>query len=219
MYLSRVEVDYTNRQKTKDLTHLGAFHNWVEQSFPDEIEAGVRERHLWRLDTIANRQFLLVLSNKEPDGDQLSRYAVNNSFLSKEYEQVLDNIHQGQTLRFRLTANPTHAVNEGSGKRGKVYPHVTVEQQRNWLLNRAAKLGFSIPSALTDDDEMKPAFDVVSRDYPVLHHGRRKMRLSRVSFEGLLKIEDLELFKQTLITGVGREKAYGMGLLTVIPVG
>ena len=36
MYLSRVEVDYLNRQKTKDLSHLGAYHNWVEQSFPGD---------------------------------------------------------------------------------------------------------------------------------------------------------------------------------------
>lgn len=33
MYLSRVEIDVKNRYKTKELTHLGAFHNWVEQSF------------------------------------------------------------------------------------------------------------------------------------------------------------------------------------------
>lgn len=36
MYLSRVEIDSQNRRKTKDLTHVGAYHNWVEQSFPAE---------------------------------------------------------------------------------------------------------------------------------------------------------------------------------------
>ena len=36
MYISRVEIDLNNRQKIRDLTHLGAYHNWVEQSFPDE---------------------------------------------------------------------------------------------------------------------------------------------------------------------------------------
>ena len=37
MYLSRVEIDTDNRQKIKDLSHLGAYHNWVERSFPAEI--------------------------------------------------------------------------------------------------------------------------------------------------------------------------------------
>lgn len=46
MYLSRVEIDRDNRYKTRDLTHLGAYHNWVEQSFPEEIENNQRGRHL-----------------------------------------------------------------------------------------------------------------------------------------------------------------------------
>jgi CRISPR system Cascade subunit CasE len=37
MYLSRVEIDTDNRQKIKDLSHLGAYHNWVERSFPAEM--------------------------------------------------------------------------------------------------------------------------------------------------------------------------------------
>ena len=44
MYLSRVEIDRNNRQKIKDLTHLGAYHNWVEQSFPDELKQELRTR-------------------------------------------------------------------------------------------------------------------------------------------------------------------------------
>ena len=45
----------------------------------------------------------------------------------------------------------------------------------------------------------------------------RGVRLSRVTFEGLLRVEDVAEFKQTLINGLGREKAFGMGLMTVIP--
>ncbi len=37
MYLSRVEIDQGNRQKLKDLTHLGAYHSWVENSFPEKF--------------------------------------------------------------------------------------------------------------------------------------------------------------------------------------
>ncbi|WP_449261930.1 type I-E CRISPR-associated protein Cas6/Cse3/CasE, partial [Escherichia coli] len=50
MYISRVELDIYNRQKIRDLTHLGAYHNWVEQSFREDN--GVRSRKLWRLDKI-----------------------------------------------------------------------------------------------------------------------------------------------------------------------
>ena len=40
--------------------------------------------------------------------------------------------------------------------------------------------------------------------------------LLSVSFEGVLEITDEELFKAALTNGIGRGKAYGMGLLTII---
>ena len=45
-----------------------------------------------------------------------------------------------------------------------------------------------------------------------------EVTLLAVSFEGVLKVEDAEIFRKTLISGIGREKAYGMGLMTVISV-
>ncbi len=74
MYLSRVEIDTDNRQKIKDLSHLGAYHNWVERSFPAEIAEGERQRHLWRLDTLNGRNYLLLLSPEKPDLHELERY-------------------------------------------------------------------------------------------------------------------------------------------------
>ena len=38
MYISRVEIDRYNRRKVRDLTHVGAYHAWVEESFPSELE-------------------------------------------------------------------------------------------------------------------------------------------------------------------------------------
>ena len=60
MYISRVEVDVYNRQKIKDLTHLGAYHNWVEKSFNEA--KGVRSRKLWRIDKINDKKYLIVVS-------------------------------------------------------------------------------------------------------------------------------------------------------------
>ena len=73
MYLSRVEIDSDNRQKIKDLSHLGAYHNWVERSFPQEIAKGERERHLWRLDSLNGKNYLLLLSPEKPDLHALER--------------------------------------------------------------------------------------------------------------------------------------------------
>lgn len=64
MYLSRVEIDSQNRRKTKDLTHVGAYHNWVEQSFPAEQVESIRSRKLWRIDSIQGKQYLLLVSTQ-----------------------------------------------------------------------------------------------------------------------------------------------------------
>ncbi|MFC6253283.1 type I-E CRISPR-associated protein Cas6/Cse3/CasE [Secundilactobacillus hailunensis] len=220
MFLSRVEKANNNRQQIKSLTHLGAYHDWVEQSFPEEMKQGERLRHLWRLDQIAGREYLLILSQNKPDLQALSRYGVPGTAMTKAYDQFLNQLQPDELMRFRLTANPSYAVSHTGEKRGRVYPHVTVEQQRKWLIQRADKAGFKLVSQAlsdaTDQDDL--AFDIVNREHPVLHRkSGRGVRLSRVTFEGLLQIQDLTVFKQTLINGLGREKAFGMGLMTVIP--
>lgn len=47
----------------------------------------------------------------------------------------------------------------------------------------------------------------------------RVVTLLSVTFEGLLEVTDEELFKNMLINGIGRGKAYGMGLMTVMRPG
>ncbi len=216
MYLSRVEIDLANRQRTKSLTHLGAYHHLVEESFSWTKPADERPRHLWRLDQLGERLFMLVLSADKPDLTVLGRYGDPNLAQTKDYDPFLHQLASGAFMRFRLTANPTRSVAQPGEARGRVYPHVTVTQQAQWLVARADKAGFEI-ARQPDGDNL--AFDVVSRDHPLLRHrGNKAVRLSRVSFEGILKVTDLTLFKQTLTQGIGREKAYGMGLLTVIPL-
>ncbi len=92
MFLSRVERANNNRQQIKSLTHLGAYHDWVEQSFPEEMKQGERLRHLWRLDQIAGREYLLILSQNKPDLQALSRYGVPGTEMTKNYDQFLNQL-------------------------------------------------------------------------------------------------------------------------------
>ena len=209
MYLSRVEIDTLNRRKISKLTHLGAYHDWVEKSFPLEIAAGERFRHLWRIDQLRGKSYLLVLSADKPDLSELTRYGVVGTAETKDYDQFLGQLTKDGIYRFRLTANPTYRSTRNEDGRSIVFPHVTIEQQKTWLLKKAQGAGFSL-----DQDD----FDIVNREFVILYKNHRRVKLSRVTFEGVLRIVDLEKFKDTLIKGLGREKSYGMGLLTVIPV-
>jgi len=223
MYLSRVEIDTHNRAKLKELTHLGAYHNWVEQSFPTELANHERNRHLWRVDTLGNKQFLLVLSSDMPTHEGLERYGVIGTTLIKPYDAFLARIQVDDILRFRLVANPTYAVTNSADKT-QIFPHVTVAQQRQWLIKKAEKNGFQLvqnAAAPVGDGQDNFAFDITSREYQPLYRrqsrSQRAVRLSQVAYEGLLQVSNREAFLNALQTGIGREKAFGMGLMTVIP--
>lgn len=207
-YISRVEIDTNNRRKIANLTHLGAYHNWVEISFPEEFSTGKRSRKLWRIDQLRGRNYLLIVSQSEPNITQLETYGVPGTGQCKAYDGFLKNLKNGQKMSFRLTANPVRSVME-DGKRGKVYPHITVEKQLEYLEKRAEGLGFS----LVEGD-----YQIVQRDFPILRKKDGKnIKLARAIYEGNLIIKDVDNFRKTLTEGIGREKAYGFGLMTVVP--
>jgi len=209
MYLTRVEIDRNNRKKTRDLTHAGAYHNWVEQSFPEEWENKERSRKLWRLDTLQGKPYLLLVSRTKPDAQALEKYGVEGSVQTKSYQPFLDTLHTGQKARFRVTLNPVIALAQKEG-RGRVVPHVTAQQQVQFLADRAENNGFSL-----EEDN----YGIVERGYVEFHRsGQRPIRLSKASYEGILTITEEDTFRRLLTEGMGKKKAYGFGLMTVIPI-
>ena len=209
MYLSRVQIDTDNRRKIRNLTHLGAYHDWVERSFPSEIAKEERTRKLWRIDHLHGKEYLLIVSKEKPALAEFCHYGVEGSAASKDYDILLEKLKVGMKCRFRVVLNPVVAVSAGLGKRGRIMPHVTVQQQMDYLKARAESQGFS----LTDG-----GYDITERDYAVWRKGNKRIRLSRVAYEGVLAITDIELFHRLLTEGMGKKKAYGFGMMTVIPV-
>ncbi|MBR3242128.1 MAG: type I-E CRISPR-associated protein Cas6/Cse3/CasE [Parasporobacterium sp.] len=210
MYLSRVEIDSQNRRKISDLTHLGAYHNWVESSFPAQFKEGTRSRKLWRIDTLQGKKYLLLMSKEKPDLDILEKYGVAGSAETKSYDRFLESIEEGRIYKFRVTLNPVKSLSRGEGKRGRVVPEITAKQQIQYLEERANKHGFELIP-----DELQ----IVERGWePFGKQGQKMIRLSKATFEGALKVTDKTVFYRTLTEGIGKKKAYGFGLLTVIPV-
>ncbi len=209
MYLSRVEIDTGNRQKIQDLTHLGAYHSWVEDSFPEEKKSGERSRKLWRLDHLYGKIWLLVQSEKKPDLMSLEKYGVKNSAETKDYTPFLQKLENGEPYRFKVVINPVHSVSQGLGLRGKVYPEITENKQLEYLEKRADKYGFSL---------LENQYQITDRSFELLKKNQEKpLRLCRVTVEGKLVVTNVGLFRDSLVKGIGRKKAYGFGLMTVIP--
>ncbi|EHI70426.1 type I-E CRISPR-associated protein Cas6/Cse3/CasE [Streptococcus ictaluri] len=213
MYISRVEIDKNNRQKIRDLRNIESYHGWVEQSFPKELEQKIHTRKLWRIDQLQGSYYLIVISSEKPDLRLLEKYGVKDSAQTKSYDALLSSIKKGKRMGFRVVLNPviSLASRDGYHKRGVMKPHTTVEHQLKYLRDRSLKNGF----LLKEDD-----FSIVEKGYEVFNKGTsHPIKLIKVVYEGILTVNDADLFRRTLIEGIGKKKAYGFGMMTVIPLG
>ena len=124
---------------------------------------------------------------------------------------MLNKLSDGEIWKFRLTANPAvREVHKGDSEKEKIRACKIIDEQKAWLLNRARKHGFQ----LSND-----SFEVVQNKWRIFYKEyRNKISLLSVTYEGILTITNADLFRETLINGIGRGKAYGMGLLTIVRV-
>lgn len=202
MYLSRITLNIALRETMKALVSPSIFHGAVESSFD-----GVRARRLWRIDDLNGKKYILILSEKMPDLRAFAeQFGYTGEYETKDYLPLLNRVVDGGKWKFRLTANPVV-----SKSHGKIMAHITPEYQKKWLISRAENLGFSLK-----EDEFQT---VQSKWYDFRKKNGAnsfRIRLLSVTFEGILTVTDAKKFKEMLCNGIGREKAYGQGLMTII---
>jgi CRISPR system Cascade subunit CasE len=219
MFLSRFGINTARRGARFLLGNPQAMHAAVMSSFPpDQQPAG--SRVLWRVDREAHVANLYVLSPTEPDFTHLVEQAgwATATWDTRGYDQLLERIQTGQHWGFRLQANPVKQSNDPLTK-GKRLPHVTPAQQSQWLADRAERNGFAIATspdgtpALQVSSRTKTAFGRNDRHHP---GSKAKVTLVRAQFDGILQVTDQESFRAALTNGIGRAKAYGCGLMTIV---
>ncbi len=204
MYLTRMELDTAKRKTQMAFVSPNLFHGAIESAF---AEKGGR---LWRIDPLAGKTYLLLVSEEKPRLEAAAeQFGTPAGWKTLEYQPFLDNIRVGECRNFRLRANPVITKSAGTGNRGKVLSHLTVQQQAQWLQTRAEKYGFSL------SEDSFQVTESVWVSFRKGNEGGKKVTFKAAVWEGKLTITDAELFRATLIHGIGKEKAFGCGLLTV----
>lgn len=205
MILTRLKLDTENRNTSRGLSNPNVFHGAIERG-----QIGERSRILWRHDTIGKNNYLLILSERPLDcknlADQFCRVFQDVEF--KDYEVLLDRVTEGSKWRFRLVANPTESkISKSESTRGKIKCHYKMEDQEEWLKKKAKKSGFRLD-----------AFAIKgSRKRSIRKKGQsQRVSFQEVVYEGILTVTDAAAFKKALVSGIGRGKAYGMGMMTIV---
>lgn len=208
MYLTRIKLDMRNRKTVRALANPNLIHGALEKARPGE-----RTRLLWRIDQMRGIYYLLILSPSPLETEALvNQFGFEGEEEEvKSYDPLLNNLKKGMRCRFRLSANPTRSLSSGKyGERGKRAAHVSEKWQRSWMENQSVRHGFYL-----NPDHFRI---VGSRWLNFSKKDGSHVHLKEVVFEGILEITDPESFRSLLIDGLGRGKAYGMGLMTIIPL-
>jgi len=153
-----------------------------------------------------NVRKVLLLSNREPalflkdssgqgkHGDVQSRRVSPDFLTHKNY-------------RFRVVVNPTQRNSQSR----KLVPIKGRENVAQWFASRAEKSwGFKVvPASLQVDST-----DVLEfRD-----KNQRPVTIAQAQVQGVLEVTNPEQFKQSFAQGIGRGRAFGCGLLQIVPI-
>ena len=225
MFLTKIDLAPERRLARKFLGSSQAMHA-VVMSATGGHDGNGPGRVLWRVDRGVTTA-LYILSPLEPDCSQLVAEAgtAGTQARTLDYSPFLASLDAGQLWAFRLAANPSYSASRGPGVRGQRYGHVTVEQQRQWLMDRVPRFGFELmPVDHADGEGTEEAVLVAYRERPVFNRrrpggeGYDRVTINRTVYEGVLRVTDPEPLRRALIAGIGRSKAYGCGLMTLARV-
>ncbi len=235
MYLSRLILDPRNQAVRRDLADCQDLHRTVLSGFPQGTPGagGAREQFgiLHRVDTTRAGIELYVQSNIEPNWDHLPTgyllaTAAGNP-ACKRIDELYGGLSNSTPLRFRLCANPTKRLHDGTGKdgwgAGKRVDLRREEDQLAWLESKARVGGFALchvqANPLVTNVRQMPGGRITgnrSRRGSASTE-RAPLTFGAVLFEGALQVTDPALFLSTLERGIGSGKAYGFGLLSIAP--
>lgn len=207
MNLYRIRLNQLKKSTVRAFSNPNLFHGAIERSIQDK-----RERVLWRIDKLQGNIYLLMLSNQELETSHLVNqfgYPEEKAQVA-DYNRLLDKIQNGSQWIFRLCANPVNRTAANLDQRGKVLAHTSEKHQLEWLEHQGKRHGFTVDLKKTSVRSIRwVSFKKTSSNNPV--------SFKEAAFEGVLTVTDSTLFRNALINGIGREKAYGMGLMTIIP--
>ena len=230
MYLSKLTLNPRDRDARRALGDCHMLHTTLMRAFPtlpEDPNPRAAIGLLYRVEPSREaRVRILAQSVTEPDWSRLPVWCAEEE--TKPVAALYNRIEAGQTLTFRLRANPTKYTGnrpEGGGHLVKVHREALTDpvKQIEWLIRAGGRGGFDpvfvhvarraadgtiIGTVDVPDVRIVPEPDV---------RGNGGRTLGSVRFEGRLAVRDADQFRRTLVDGVGRGKAYGFGLLSIAP--
>lgn len=220
MYLSRIILNSRSHQARSELANVYELHRTVMRAFAGR--ATEADRVLFRMDIHPKTGIptLLVQSSLEPDWSFLKEAGRDYLLTDADLPLEVDNpaiksfdltLRVGQTLGFRLRANPTKKVAREGHRQGQRVGLVHEKEQIAWLQRKIEAAGAVLLSAQVTNDG-NAGGKLYRKDETHL------LRFTSAQFDGVLQVTNPDLLAQTIGMGFGSGKGLGFGLLSLAPV-
>lgn len=202
MLMTCVEVDRLHPSARQALVDCCDMHRNIMRLFASSENKLSRtdEQLLYRVVTQNNAIHLYITSKSAPDLNGVS-WLKTEHFRQRDLQRLLEGFSKGQMFSFDLLTHPSKKQKQVDGNSKRVFLR-TAEERADWLARQGEKGGFRMVSLYEEE--------------PYDMHGKRStgaMKLRVVRFKGQLQVVDAEKFAAAYQSGIGPEKAYGLGML------
>lgn len=221
MYLTRLELNPAHLQAGRDLKTVKDMHRTLSRAIPEEWrraeednrERPVEARLLFRVHgaTARRRPFVLVQTGFEPDWGFLDEPTWAGYAADLQVKELKLDLEAGQVVsvfgRFNITRRDAHT-------RSRV-PVRDADKQVQWLARQGLGRGFY----LLDAQQVGSGVEAIGK--PNKRRERREGEKPRVvmvpwaELDALVRVTNPAVFRRAVLDGLGREKAFGFGMLSV----
>jgi CRISPR system Cascade subunit CasE len=220
--LTRIRLNRRSRAVRRDLTDTAHLHKTVMLLAPNGLGEHPRNKAglLFRLeDTTDDTPPTLLIQSHQPPG--LTRLPPDyGSAETRALHPMFQALTPGRAVRYRITANASavRRVLDGhqpvNNKHGGKTVALYGDDALAWWQRRAHQAGLALTTTDTTPARFRrprPAFGPGETG----HTPGPSHVLTR--FDGIATITDPEQLRHALLTGIGRGKSYGAGLLSLAP--
>lgn len=196
MYLSAYRLSRTDSRHLR-LTDCYSVHRVVYDLF-DPVRSEGEQTHsgILYVDKGEDRQerLVLILSNRLP----------KTPAYGKVETRTLERSHLDfSTYRFEIVVNPARRNNQTR----KIVPVRGRAAIARWFMDKAPAWGFAVPEL-----SLQVAEITVDR-----FKAKEAVTLGKARLTGMLHVTDRQRFVQSVCQGIGRGRAFGCGLLQIVP--
>lgn len=199
MYLSKIELDRSHPSVRKCLTNCQYMHQNIMRYFgTSRAEA----QTLYRLNEASHFMSLYLLSAIKPCQTDQPGMTLTGC---RDIAGYMEQFKKGMVCGFNINAMPTKKVKQDGQKNSKRRIIRDEAERLAWLERKALEGGFSILQVQENGE--------IHQFGQHSNGNGGKMWMGGYNYQGVLRIEDEDKFKQTYCDGLGPGRAYGFGML------